>query len=259
MGLPRRKGMLREFLLGLSIGWGMILVCILPLSIFGGVVYTVNLTPAAWGWFAVNLLVLLISALQEETAYRGYPFQRLVDAMNPLGASLVMALLFGLGHIRNPGATTTSFLVTCLSAMIFATAYLRTRALWLAWGVHFGWNATLGLLFGLPVSGISIFSTVLGGEAMGPTWLTGGQYGIEGSWLGVVVMIAGLVVVLRATRDLNFQYNAPVLVAAGIPVDLNAAARQQHDAAQGPMAEPSKPLVQIQPASPINSSNSTNA
>jgi hypothetical protein len=53
-------------------------------------------------------------------------------------------------------------------------------------------------------------------------------------------------VVYRATRDLDFKYNAPVIVPGGIPVDLDAAARRQHDAAMGPAAEPAAPgLVQI--------------
>ena len=253
MGLQLRKGMAGEFFLGLAIGWGMILVCIIPMSLYGGIVFSVHLTLKFWLLFILNLILLLIAALQEETAFRGYPFQRLVDAINPVGAALVMALIFGLAHIRNPGATTTSFIVTCLSALIFAAAYLRTRALWMAWGLHFGWNATLGILFGLPVSGITVFSSVLKGEAMGPVWLTGGSYGVEGSWLGVVVMFGGLVVVLMATRELNFKYNAPVILAGGIPVDIDAAAREQHAAAMGEPAP--KPLVQIQSASATNSAN----
>jgi hypothetical protein len=52
--------------------------------------------------------------------------------------------------------------------------------------------------------------------------------------------------VYRVTRDLDFRYNAPVIVPGGIPVDLDAAARAQHEAAMGPAAAPAAPgLVQI--------------
>jgi hypothetical protein len=44
------------------------------------------------------------------------------------------------------------------------------------------------------------------------------------------------------TRDLDFKYNAPVFVPGGIPVDLDAAANAQHEAAMGPAAPT---LVQI--------------
>jgi hypothetical protein len=54
--------------------------------------------------------------------------------------------------------------------------------------------------------------------------------------------------VYRATRDLSFQYNAPVLEPGGIPVDLDAAARRQHEAATRPDMPEVKPLVQILPA-----------
>ena len=82
---------------------------------------------------------------------------------------------------------------------------------------------------------------------MGPFWLTGGGFGLDGTWMALVVLLLALPVVFRITRDLDFRYNAPVIVAAGIPVDLDAAARRQHEAAMGPV-EPSAPaLVQIFP------------
>ena len=67
---------------------------------------------------------------------------------------------------------------------------------------------------------------------MGPLWLTGGAFGLDGSWLSFVVLLAALPVVFRLTRDLNYRYNAPVIVPGGIPVDLDAvcprAARSRH-------------------------------
>ena len=51
--------------------------------------------------------------------------------------------------------------------------------------------------------------------------------------------------VFRVTRDLNYRYNAPVIVPGGIPVDLDAAARAQHEAAMGPAAPAAPALVQI--------------
>jgi len=61
-------------------------------------------------------------------------------------------------------------------------------------------------------------------------------------------MLLAMPFVYRATRDLSFQYNAPVLEPGGIPVDLDAASRRQHEAATRPDAPEVKPLVQILPA-----------
>ena len=106
----------------------------------------------------------------------------------------------------------------------------------MSWGLNFGWKASRALIFGLAVSGVSSHSPVVQGDPMGPFWLTGGAYGLDGSWLAFVVLLAALPVVYRITRDLDFRYNAPVIVPGGIPVDLDAAARAQHEAAMGPAA-----------------------
>jgi hypothetical protein len=84
---------------------------------------------------------------------------------------------------------------------------------------------------------------------MGPFWLTGGGFGLDGTWIAFFVILAAMPVVYRLTRDLDYRYNAPVIIPGGIPVDLDAAARAQHEAATRE-AEPAAPvLVQILPVS----------
>jgi hypothetical protein len=89
---------------------------------------------------------------------------------------------------------------------------------------------------------------------MGPFWLTGGGFGLEGSWLAFLVLLILLPVIYAATSDLDFRYNVPEIIPGGIPVDLDAAARKQHEAAMGPSDSPSEPaapvLVQIIPLPP---------
>ncbi len=145
-------------------------------------------------------------------------------------------MLFGLIHLGNPGATTASTLVTIFAGWLLAVAYLRTRALWVGWGFHFSWNATMGILFGLPISGITNFSPVVASNAVGPLWITGGDYGPEGSLVCAVVIIVLIFVMFSATRDLKYRYAQPVIIPGGIPVDLDAISRRQHEAAMGPAA-----------------------
>jgi uncharacterized protein len=129
-----------------------------------------------------------------------------------------------------------------------ATAYLQTRALWLPWGFHFGWNAAMAVLFGLPVSGLD-FSAIVSSNSVGPTWLTGGGYGPEGSLTAVVVLVVSLVVLVKMTREYAWKYAQPTIVSGGIPVDLDAAQARVHDAAQGHATAPAGVnLVQIAPA-----------
>ena len=136
-------------------------------------------------------------------------------------------------------------MTTVLAGILLALAYLRTRALWVGIGFHFAWNATMGILFGLPISGLTQFSPVIRTDTWGPIWLTGDGYGPEGGAIAILVL-AGLMIVLAiVTRELKYKYAQPVIVPGGIPVDIDAMARRQHEAAMGQQAAAPPALVQI--------------
>src|SRR3984957_16586736 len=246
-GFPRREGRAGEVGLGLAIGWSIALVCVLPMVLIGGIPIVLVTKYYAWGWLVADAAFFAFLTLAEEIAFRGYGFQRFADAVGPLGASIGFAAYYGIVQALLPGSSRASMAVAIALGLVLSTAYLRTRALWLSWGLNFGWKASRALIFGLAVSGNSTHSPVIQGDPMGPFWLTGGGFGLDGTWIPFFVFLAALPVVYRLTRELDYRYNAPVIVAGGIPVDLDAAARQQHEAAMGAV-EPAGPgLVQILP------------
>lgn len=249
-GLPFRSGWTHEASLGLATGWGIAVICILPMMVAGGIAIYFSSQLPNWGWFAVDAAYFALVALAEEVAFRGYCFQCFVRAVGPLGATLGFAAIYAIIQRLVPGSTTASVAVTLVFTILLSTAYLRTRALWVGWGINFGWKASRAVLFGLAINGVSTHSHVVQGDPMGPFWLTGGAFGLEGSWLAFAVLLAAIPVVFRITRDLDFRYNAPVFVPGGIPVDLDAASRAQHEAAMGTAAPASPQLVQIGPAGP---------
>jgi hypothetical protein len=247
-GLPRRPGWLSEVGLGLSVGWAIAVICVLPLVVAGGIAIVLVLQPSAWGWLLADAAFFALWALAEEIAFRGYGFQRFVHAVGPIGGSLGYAAIYAIVQALLPGSSRASIGVSVAFSLVLSMAYLRTRAFWMSWGINFGWKASQALLFGLAVSGLSSHSPVVQGDPMGPFWLTGGGFGLDGTWLPFFVFIAALPVVYRLTRELDFVHNAPVIVSGGMPVDLDAAARAQHEAAMG-ATEPAAPgLVQILPA-----------
>jgi CAAX protease family protein len=191
MGLVPRH-VLHDGLLGLIAGTVMVAVAVLPIAIGYRLSLHMVLSRHSLKLACAVLFILATGAMAEEIAFRGYPFQRLVDATGAAAAIGLSSALFGAVHLRNPHASIFSLINTIAIGIVIAVAYLRTRALWLPWGLHFGWNLTLGLVFGLPVSGITQFGVVVRGVATGPGWLTGGQYGIEGGAAGTVGIVAGL-------------------------------------------------------------------
>ncbi len=255
-GFPARSSLMGEGGLGLAFGWGLAVLCTLAMALLGGITVRFLAAPGAglapWGWLLADGVFFLLLTLAEEIAFRGYGFQRLARAVGPSLAAFVYSLLAALlVLLLLPGAGATGAFVTFLFNLLLTLAYLRSRALWLSWGLNFAWKASRALLFGLAVSGNTSHSPVVEGDPMGAFWLTGGGFGLDGSWFTFFVLLVALPVLYRLTRDLDFRYNAPDLTPGGIPVDIDAAARAQHDAAMA-HAEPAAPaLVQIAPlASP---------
>jgi membrane protease YdiL (CAAX protease family) len=195
MGLPFRKTAVRYSVLGFCFGGAMVTLAVIAIVMWGHLSYTVSLSlPAMIKPMLLVTAMLAVGAMFEELAFRGYPFQRLVEAIGAVAAVVVTSAIFAGMHMANPHASAFSVVNTAAVGVLFALAYLKTRSLWLPWGMHFGWNFTLGVLFGLPVSGINRFSVISHGVATGPVWLTGGDYGIEASATGTAVIIVGAIV-----------------------------------------------------------------
>jgi hypothetical protein len=183
--------------LGCAIGSLLVIVAVLPVVIWGGVSFRTSFSSHNLARAAIVVGVLVTGSLAEELMFRGYPFQRLVEAIGPAGAIVVFSALFGVVHLSNPGASVWGLTVTVAIGVVLSATYLRTRALWLPWGIHFAWNTVLGLLLGLPVSGLRLFNVVIHTSVTGPKWLTGGSYGIEASAPGAFAVVMGLVLVWK--------------------------------------------------------------
>jgi membrane protease YdiL (CAAX protease family) len=152
-------------------------------------------------WSAASTLVLAIllacGAAGEELFFRGYGFQAIVARAGGWATVLPAGVLFGLMHGHNPHATWLSVANTAGFGILFGYACVRSRDLWLPFGLHFGWNLSLPLL-GVNVSGLTM--NVTGYElswSAGPLW-SGGPYGPEASLLTSGVLVALFVYLVRA-------------------------------------------------------------
>ena len=250
LGLPKRPTAGREWLIGAALGWGLVILAILPMALAGTLDIQFWTQSRALGLLLLNLATLAAAALVEEVAFRGYPFRRLIEAVGPVAATITMSLLFGLLHILNPSATWTSTVVTVLAGLLLSVAWLRTHGLWMGWGFHFAWNASMGILFGLPISGINDFSSIVETRTIGHLGLTGGNYGPEGAAFTAIVLLIGIVILVRVTRNYAWHYTYVPVVPAGYPME--AAPPSAHVAMESQTQPSASPvtLVQILPAPP---------
>jgi uncharacterized protein len=144
-----------------------------------------------------SLMVFSIAAASEEVLFRGYILQTFSRAKLAWVGILITSLPFAVAHLGNPDANYISTLNTALAGVWLGVAYLKTRSLWFAFGVHFAWNWVQGAILGLPVSGIKNItpSPLLHSIDQGPTWLTGGTYGIEGGIPCTIALIVSTLII----------------------------------------------------------------
>ena len=197
LGISLRGKWILNFSIGMLLGGFAFCIALITALMAGGLSLTFNRdssSAAIWNTLIVTFVVFAIGALSEETLFRGYPLQTLVRSDQVIAGIAVTSLLFALGHLGNPDAGNISMLNTLLAGVWFAAAYLKTRDLWFPFGMHLMWNWLQGPVFGINVSGIADLSPdpVMRAADHGPTWLTGGPYGIEG---GVACTIAILLTI----------------------------------------------------------------
>ena len=94
-----------------------------------------------------------------------------------------------------------SVLSITIQDLILAGAYVLTRRIWLCWGIHWGWNFSQDGLFGMPNSGVDSLPSWINSEIVGPLGITGGQFGIEYSFQGVMLnLLAGIILLSIAIK-----------------------------------------------------------
>lgn len=203
LGLSLHTGWLRDLLVGSLIGIASLALATAIATAGGGLSFTISGRAAllqVGQTLVFSALLFIFAALAEEALFRGYPLQTLTRAKLAWLAILLTSLPFAAVHLRNPNvAAGFTFINTALAGVWLAAAYLRTRSLWFPLGIHWAWNWALGSLFGLPVSGISDLAPhpLLHGTDLGPAWLTGGGYGIEGGLACTITLVVSTIFIWR--------------------------------------------------------------
>ena len=206
------KNWLKDLLFGLALGTISIFFAAFIAMIFGGMTIEPNRTNGSSAillTLGVSLAVFILGAAAEEALFRGYILQTFTRAKLAWLAIALTSLFFASGHSGNPNAGYISTINTALAGVWFSLAYLKTRNLWMVFGLHLTWNWVQGAILGIPVSGIKELTTapLFQITNAGSTVLTGGDYGIEGGIACTIALIASGVLIwflpmLRPTEEM---------------------------------------------------------
>jgi membrane protease YdiL (CAAX protease family) len=195
-GLPLRRGTVRNFAIGAVWGFGALTVL---LAVFwmahGYQIGSVALHGRQLLYYPLLWAVaFLLVGLSEEYTFRGYGQFTLTTGIGFWPAAILFSLLFGWVHHTNPGEQFIGLVQVVIIALFFCFTLYRTGTLWFAVGYHAAWDWGQTFFYGTPDSGMLGRGHLLNPTFHGPTWLTGGSVGPEGSYLNIpLVLLVALV------------------------------------------------------------------
>lgn len=203
LGWGFHRGWLRDLLFGSLVGALSLVLATALAAAPGGLKFTLN-APVLFATVGETLLsslpIFVLAAAGEEAIFRGYPLQTMARSRLAWVAIIITSVIFSYGHLGNPNAVPGfTFANTAIAGAWLAVAYLKTRSLWFPLGIHWAWNWTMGAVLGLPVSGIEKLTPTpfLHATDLGPAWLTGGAYGIEGGAACTLALLASTLFIWR--------------------------------------------------------------
>lgn len=181
------RNALQEFGAGLLIGTLMV-VTVIGMAYASGAYKMTGMN--AWSMAIIlPLAQMTFVGVFEEVLCRGIVFRIAEQSLGSWAALAISALVFGLAHLPGNGAGFLAISVMALAGVFFSAAFMLTRRLWLCIGIHISWNYVLGTVFSIPVSGHESSGLVLG-KLSGPSWMTGGSYGLEATIFTLFVLTA---------------------------------------------------------------------
>jgi membrane protease YdiL (CAAX protease family) len=154
----------------------------------------------------VSLGLTALIAFSEELVFRGYVLDSLMDSFpNKWVALSISAVVFAAFHFTSPGIYALGFVNLVFAGFLLGINYVYTKNLWFSFFLHLSWNFFQGPILGFRVSGLTLPS-LLQTDTKGDLFITGGDFGLEGSILTTVVTVIAFFVIAWAFER---KYNSP--------------------------------------------------
>ncbi|KAB2869296.1 MAG: CPBP family intramembrane metalloprotease [Bacteroidales bacterium] len=145
----------------------------------------------------------LIQGASEEIFMRGWFMQSIAVRHWPWLGIVLSTVIFTVLHAANPNLNTVAVVNLFLIGLFLAILALYDENLWGACGFHSAWNFTMNSVYGVQVSGNKLTGeTIMQTTFEGNDLITGGGFGLEGSFVVTVIIVIAtvLLIVLRSKR-----------------------------------------------------------
>jgi len=194
-GMPLRNAFRSTFWVGGVVGVGVLALQLEIMHVCGWFDYGTQqlrgLEIVEYG--LIWALTFLCVGVTEEGVLRGYVQRVTTDGLSALPggwsfwmSALLYSLIFGAGHISNPGENKFGIIMVFVDGLTMCFSLWRTGDLWFAIGNHAAWDWGETFLFGTPDSGFRGQHALMAPSFHGPTLWSGGTDGQEASLLAVL-------------------------------------------------------------------------
>ena len=207
-GTGLRGNRIPELLIGILVGFLMNGVLILFAIMHGDI--HLYFDRFSIGAFLFLFVSVFIQSAAEEIMCRGFIYHRILRTYRGqyLAAALINGIFFGLIHITNNGATPIAIIDIMICGIEYSALVYYFDSVWMAMGMHAGWNFTQSILAGLPNSGnvfpYSIFR--LDAATATNSFFYDVGFGVEGTIPSIIIELVVLVLVIVIGRKMNRKH-----------------------------------------------------
>lgn len=192
-----KKGMFKEYGMGVLAGFLFFSACVLLSALFGGIKIHGISPEFSIGIFVCYLLGYMVQGMAEEVLCRGYFLSSYARRYPVYAAVIANSLFFACLHLLNSGITVLAFINLTLFGIFASLYFVRRGNIWGIGAFHSIWNLVQGNFYGIQVSGTPLGNCLLTTEMVeGKTLWNGGSFGMEGSLICTIVYVVGIVFLL---------------------------------------------------------------
>ncbi len=187
------KGLLKNITIGVLIGFILQSLTILVMYLNGNY-SVVNINPISF--ILIPFAIMFTVAIIEEILVRGIIFRIMEEKLGTYISLTFSSILFGVLHLANPNGTLISSICITTAGFLMGAAFIYSRNLWMPIALHFAWNFTQSGIYGAITSGNEKTKSLLTAKIQGPEFITGGEFGPEGSIQAIAFCALGTILLL---------------------------------------------------------------
>ena len=186
------KGIVKNLMLGTLIGVILQSLTMLVIYLYNGFqVLAVN----PLSFIIIPLTVAFTVAIFEEILIRGIIFRIVEEKLGSYVSLVLSAIIFGALHLMNQESSFISAACVAVEGgLLLGAAYIFARNLWLPIAIHFAWNFMQSGIFGAITSGNEKTNSLFTTKITGPTLITGGAFGPEGTIQAIIFCLLATII-----------------------------------------------------------------